>query len=64
MSPAKEGFKSSYNEQKEIRLDTGRIVSLDSTQACLTNYTAFMTAHGFSDPAGQPFNKRLPQRLK
>ncbi len=64
MSPAKEGLKSSYNEQKEIRLDTGRIVNLDSIQSCLTNYTKLMKDHGFSNPGGPALHTNdLPQRL-
>jgi hypothetical protein len=58
-SPVKEGFNSSYIEQKEIRLDTGRIVNLDSIQSCLANYTRLMKAHGFSDPGGQPFTQTI-----
>jgi hypothetical protein len=58
-SPANEELNSSYKVQKEIHLDTGRIVNLDSIQSCLTNYTKLMKAHGFSNPGGQPFTQTI-----
>jgi hypothetical protein len=41
------------------KADTGRVVSLDSAQACIDRYAALMTAHGFADQAGLPINIRL-----
>jgi hypothetical protein len=45
--------------QKEIRVDTGRIVNQDSIQTCLKNYTKLMKDHGFSNPGGQPFTQTI-----
>lgn len=45
--------------QKNNRLDTGRIVSQDSIQSCLTNYRKLMKDHGFTNPAGQPFTPTI-----
>ncbi len=42
-----------------MKLDTGRIVSLDSAQACIDRFPAFMAAHGFAAQAGQPINLNL-----
>jgi len=43
----------------QIKLDTGRIVNLDSAQACIDRFPAFMAAHGFAAQAGQPINLNL-----
>lgn len=45
--------------QKQIRVDTGRIVNQDSIQTCLKNYRNLMKAHGFSNPGGQPFTQTI-----
>jgi hypothetical protein len=58
-SPAKEGLNSSYKAQREIHLDTGRIVNLDSIQTCLKNYKKLMKDHGFSNPGGSPFTQTI-----
>src|SRR5579864_4935188 len=58
-SPGKEGLNSSYKAQKEMHLDTGRIVNLDSIQTCLKNYKKLMKDHGFSNPAGLPFTQTI-----
>ena len=40
-----------------IKTDTGgRVVDLDSAQACINRYSALMNAHGFAKKAGQPIN--------
>lgn len=43
----------------DMKLDTGRIVNLDSAQACIDRFPAFMAAHGFAAKAGQPINLNL-----
>lgn len=43
----------------QMKLDTGRIVNLDSAQACIDRFPAFMAAHGFAAKAGQPINLNL-----
>ncbi len=50
----------SFAPSIQMKLDTGgRAVSLDSAQACIDRYPAFMAAHGFAAQAGQPINIRL-----
>ena len=44
-----------------IKTDTGRIVDLDSAQACINRFSALMTAHGFAKKAGLPINIILTQ---
>jgi hypothetical protein len=58
-SSGKEELNSSYNAQKGIRLDTGRIVNQDSIQTCLKNYKKLMKDHGFSNPGGQPYTSTI-----
>ncbi|HLA58871.1 MAG TPA: hypothetical protein VK622_08925 [Puia sp.] len=55
----KEWPNASVIALKEIRLDTGRIVSQDSIQSCLKNYRKLRKAHGFSNPGGQPFTQTI-----
>src|SRR5450432_3747354 len=44
----------------EMKTDTGgRVVNLDSAQACIDRYSILMKAHGFSDQAGQAINIHL-----
>lgn len=45
--------------QREIRVDTGRIVNQDSIQSCLKNYKKLMKEHGFTNPGGQPFTPTI-----
>jgi hypothetical protein len=53
-------FLSSSTYVRQVnRLDTGRIVNLDSIQTCLANYKRLMKNHGFSNPGGQPFNNTI-----
>ncbi len=48
------------NNGPQIKTDTGgRIVNLDSAQACIDRFAALMNAHGFSDQAGQPIDIHL-----
>ena len=55
----KQWLNGSLITQKEILLDTGRIVNKDSIQSCLANYKKLMKAHGFSNPGGQPFTQTI-----
>lgn len=51
---------SSTDYGLSLKLDTGgRIVNLDSAQACIDRYAALMKDHGFSDQAGQSVNIRI-----
>lgn len=44
----------------EMKLDTGgRIVNLDSAQACIDRFAGLMKDHGFSDQAGSPIDIHL-----
>jgi hypothetical protein len=45
--------------QREIKVDTGRIVNQDSIQSCLKNYKKLMKDHGFTNPGGQPFTPTI-----
>jgi hypothetical protein len=48
--------------QQEMVTDTGgRTVNIDSAQACINRFPAFMAKHGFSNPGGQPFTSSLTQ---
>jgi hypothetical protein len=55
----KEWLNGSEMIQRQMGLDTGRIVNQDSIQSCLKNYIKLMKAHGFSDPGGQPFTSTI-----
>lgn len=44
---------------QNIRLDTGRIVSQDSIQSCMSNYRKLMKDHGFTNQAGQPYTPTI-----
>jgi hypothetical protein len=46
--------------QQKMETDTGgRTVNIDSAQACIDRYPAFMMKHGFSNPGGQAFTSTL-----
>jgi len=45
--------------QQQSVVDTGRIVSVDSIESCLRNYTQLMADHGFSNPGGQPYTSTI-----
>jgi hypothetical protein len=46
--------------QQKMETDTGgRTVNIDSAQACIDRYPAFMLKHGFSNPGGQAFTSTL-----
>jgi hypothetical protein len=48
--------------QGKMETDTGgRTVNIDSAQACIDRFPAFMAKHGFSNPGGQPFTSTLTQ---
>jgi hypothetical protein len=54
---------SSYSSvviQQKLETDTGgRSVNIDSAQACIDRFPAFMLKHGFSNPGGQSFTSTL-----
>jgi hypothetical protein len=46
--------------QQKMETDTGgRTVNIDSAQACIDRFPAFMLKHGFSNPGGQAFTSTL-----
>ncbi|HEY4936239.1 MAG TPA: hypothetical protein VII44_06655, partial [Puia sp.] len=48
------------NMRPEMKTDTGgRTVNIDSAQACINRFPAFMAKHGFSNPGGQAFTSSL-----
>ena len=53
-------FNSLVVVQSKMETDTGgRTVNIDSAQACIDRYPAFMLKHGFSNPGGQAFTSTL-----
>lgn len=61
MESRKQPSSSSFIVIREkMETDTGgRTVNIDSAQACIDRYPAFMLKHGFSNPGGQAFTSTL-----